>query len=102
MILSNEFYSMLGFAVKAGACCFGATACEKKARSGSAKLIILDAGLSPASKKEFIDLCGYYRLPCLEAEPIGKLGQACGRAHNKIVGVVQEGFSSRLQILARL
>jgi len=94
--LGSDFFAIAGFAAKAGACAYGATAVEKGVRSGKVLLVIADEGLSPASKKDIGNLCGYYGVPLIWSSPEGKIGLSCGRGHNKLVGITQSGFASRL------
>ncbi len=96
MKLGNDFFSFLGLAAKAGKCTFGAYACEKLVKSGRAHLIISDCGLSERSKHDIENMCKYYNVEHIEAEPEKKAGRACGKEGIMIIGITDKSFKDKL------
>lgn len=91
----DKLLGLLGFAVKAGACVFGAQGVEKGVKSGKVRLALYDCALSERSQKDVQNMCAYYDTPYIKIEPEGALGRACGKA-GKLVGVTQTGFAEKL------
>lgn len=94
--MSNEFYTLLGFAAKAGKCSYGAQSVEKGTKAGSILLILMDESASARTEKDMRNMCAYYKIPFIKISPAGRLAKACGRESNKIIGIIDKGFSERL------
>jgi len=94
--MNGTLLGMLGLAVRARACVFGAVACEAKLRSGGIYLMLLDTEASERARKEIAAACAYRHVPLLMIEPKGALGQACGREANRIVGITEKSFAKQL------
>ena len=100
MILKDNFFGMLGFAVRSGNVALGAVACDKGVKSGKVALILLDDGASERTKKDTRNMCKFYEVPMIIAEPAGMMSQRCGRAGLMIVGVTDGRFAKRLLEIA--
>ena len=74
----DAFFSMLGIAMRAGQLSFGEDGVRKAIASGSAALVLLDAGASDNTRKRMRDSCAYYGVPLLETQA-GRLGGAVGK-----------------------
>lgn len=94
--MGNDFYGFLGLAAKAGKCVYGAFACEKLVKSGKARLVISDCGLSDRSKRDVKSMCDYYGVPLIEAEPEHRAGRSCGKDGIMLIGITDEGFKDKL------
>ena len=101
MILRNDFFGMLGFAVRSRNVVFGTLACEKGVKSGKVKLLLIDADASKRTKKDTENMCGYYSVKLIEIDPGGVLGKRCGEESVKLVGVTDGGFAKRLLQIAQ-
>ncbi len=93
--MANDFFTMVGFAAKAGACVYGTFAVEKGAKKGKILLVLLDEGLSEKTKKNVCSMCGLYDIPFIVTAPRDKLGNSCGK-QNKLIGVTQKVFADRM------
>lgn len=100
MILKDNFFGILGFAVRAGSTALGAVSCDKAVKSGKALLVLLDSGASDRTKKDTRSMCDFYEVPLIEVEPQGMMAQRCGRGGLMIVGITDAGFAKRLLEIA--
>ena len=96
MILNDKFFHMAGLAVRAGKCVFGAEACEKAIKNGTARLILLDGGVSEATAKRFSTLCAARKVQTLFVEPEGELGYKTGKPAGKIFAIMDKNFANQL------
>ena len=101
MILKDNFYAMLGFAVKAGKVMMGAFACERGVKNGKIGLILMDAGASERTKKDVRNMCKYYRVPLIEAQPIGEIAKRCAKDGLILAGITDKSFINRLEEIAK-
>ena len=76
-IEQDNFFFMLGLAMRAGQITFGEDGVRKAAANG-AKLVLLDAGASDNTKKRMRDCCAYYGVTLKETAS-GRLGAAVGK-----------------------
>ena len=99
MKLTNEFYTMLGFAARARACVIGTTAVEMAVRKHAVRLLVLDAEVSEASRAQWEETCRRQRIPCGVAEPAGEAGRRAGKPAAKVIGVTEKLFAQRMRQL---
>ena len=74
----DDFFFMLGLAMRAGQLTFGEDGVRKAIASGGAKLVLLDAGASENTKKRMRDSCAYYGVALVETAA-DRLGYAVGK-----------------------
>ena len=67
-IKRDAFFSLLGIVMRAGQLTFGEDGVRKAIASGSAALVLLDAGASDNTRKRMRDSCVYYGVPLLETQ----------------------------------
>ena len=91
----NRALGMLGLAMKAGKVICGEAQCDKLIKSGQARLVLIDSGISAASKKALTDACAYYHT-AMRAVPEGELGRATGRSGRMAAAITDESFAARL------
>ena len=91
----NRALGSLGLAMRAGRVQSGADACDKLIKAGSACLILIDAGASPATRKAMTDACAYYSVP-YRLVPAGELGRAIGRSGRMAAAITDRAFAARL------
>lgn len=96
MKLENKLATILGFAAKARQCTYGMTAVESGIKSGKVLVVLADEELSELAHRTIKSHCSYWEVPLIWISPPGKLGTACGKPQNKIVGITQNGFASRI------
>ena len=98
-INKDAFFSMLGIAMRAGQLSFGEDVVRKAIASGSAALVLLDAGASDNTRKRMCDSCAYYGVPLLETQA-GRLGGAVGKPGRMSAAVAGGPICDRLRQLA--
>lgn len=96
MKLENNLATILGFAARARKCCFGMNAVESGIKAGKVFVVIADEELSELAHRTITNHCSYWEVPLVWVAPPGELGRACGKPQNKIVGITQSGFASRI------
>ena len=86
----------LGLAMRAGRVQCGESVCDKLSKAGGARLVLIDAAISPGSFKAVTDACRYYGVPYVMT-PAGELGRAIGRTGRMTAVITDEGFAERLK-----
>ncbi|MCE5285110.1 MAG: ribosomal L7Ae/L30e/S12e/Gadd45 family protein [Pelosinus sp.] len=92
----NKIISLLGLAQKAGKLSSGEVAVEKAVKTGKAKLLLIAADSSEATKKGYKDMAAYYQVPLYETLSKQELGECIGKVQRAAVAVVDAGFSKAL------
>ena len=60
----NKILSLLGLATRASAVSSGEFMTEKAVKEGRARLVIVGTDASDNTKKNFLNMCTYYHVPC--------------------------------------
>lgn len=87
---------MLGLAMKAGKIASGEFMTEKSVKSFRAHLVIVAGDASANTKKQFTDMCAYYRVPIVVFGTKEGLGAALGKELRASLAVNDEGFAKAL------
>ena len=95
----DDFYFMLGLAMRAGQLTFGEDGVKRAIASGGAKLVLLDAGASENTKKKMRDSCAYYGVMIVETAA-DRLGFAVGKPGRMSAAVAAGGICDKLISLA--
>ena len=96
----NKVFSMLGLATKAGRTASGEFMTEKSVKEGSAYLVIVGTDASANTKKNFRNMCEFYKVPYFEYGTKEELGRAIGMDMRSIIAITEEGFAKKLKQLA--
>ena len=91
----DDFFFMLGLAMRAGQLTFGEDGVRKAIQSGTAKLVLLDASASDNTKKRMRDSCAYYGVQLVETAA-DRLGLAVGKPGRMSAAVAAGGLCDRL------
>lgn len=94
--VETKVYSMLGLAMKAGKLSSGEFATGKSVKSGRAKLVIVSEDASDNTKKEFSDMCVFYKVPRYFFGTKEELGRAVGKAMRSSLAITDEGFAESI------
>ena len=94
----NRALGSLGLAMRSGRVQCGEAVCDRLIKTGEAKLILIDGGISAGSRKAITDACRYYGVPW-RAVPAGELGQAVGKPGRRTAAVTDETFAARLSAM---
>lgn len=95
--MTDKALTLLGFASKAGALCFGAANTEYAVRRGKAKGVFFASDISAKSRKEILFHCGKFGVKAFELENTGidrltgAVGRKCG-----VVAVLDDKFNTPL------
>ena len=95
MASAAKTISLIGFAARARKLLFGSFSCEKGVRSGKARLILADEGLSARSMKDVHNMCEYYSVPLVVISPEGELARISGMSC-KMAAVTDEQFAEAI------
>lgn len=92
----KKVYSLLGLATRSRNVVSGEFSTEKSVKDGSAKLVIVAEDASDNTKKEFRDMCMYYRVPFVIAGTKEELGHCMGKEFRASLSVTDEGFAKSI------
>ena len=93
----NKVFSLLGLAAKASRTASGEFMTEKSVKSGKARLVIVGTDASENTKKNFRDMCEFYRVPYYEYGSKEELGHAMGKEMRASLAVTDSGFAKSIR-----
>lgn len=93
----NKIFSLLGLATRAGRTASGEFMTEKSVKEGSASLVIVGTDASANTKKNFRNMCEFYRVPYFEYGTKEELGHAMGKEMRASLAVTDAGFAKSLK-----
>ena len=85
--------NLIGLATKAGKTASGEISTEKAIKTGKAHLVVVSEEASDNTKKMFMNMCTYYKVPICYFGGMGELGHAMGKELRASLAVVDEGFA---------
>ena len=85
--------NLIGLATKAGKTASGEFSTEKAIKTGKAHLVVVSEEASDNTKKMFMNMCTYYKVPICYFGGKGELGHAMGKEMRASLAVVDEGFA---------
>ena len=92
----NKILSLLGLATRASSVVSGEFMTEKCVKSGAARLVIVGNDASYNTKKNFRNMCEYYRVPFYLYDTKEGLGHAMGKEMRASLAVTDDGFAKSL------
>lgn len=95
----NKVFSMIGLATRSRKTDSGEFMTEKAVKSGKAYLVIVAQDASDNTKKNFTDMCAFYRVPIFFYGNKEELGHAMGKEMRASLAITDEGFSKALMKL---
>lgn len=98
----NKALSMLGLAKRAGQVVSGEFSVEKAVRSGKAYLVIIAEDASANTRKNFTNMCTYYKLPLIFTGTKETLGHAIGCELRASAAVTDPGFARNIEKCAKI
>ena len=93
----DKVLSLIGLAMKAGKCVSGETMTESETKSGRAKLVIVAGDASENTKKNFRDMCKFYKVPFCFYGDKDTLGHAMGKEFRASLAITDEGFAKGIK-----
>lgn len=89
----NKILAYLGLATRAGRTVSGEFSVEKSVRQHRAKLVLVSEDASEATRKNFYNICTYYKVPLYFFGSREELGAACGKELRVSVAIEDEGLA---------
>lgn len=93
---NNRILSLLGLATKSRNVVSGEFMTEKSVKEGTAKLVIVADDASDNTKKEFRDMCTYYKVPYYEYSSKEELGRSMGKEMRASLSITDSGFANSI------
>ena len=93
----KKILSLLGLAEKAGYLGSGEFSTEKAVKEGDAALVIVAADASDNTKKQFRNMCEYYKVPFHCFAEKDTLGHAIGKEFRASVAVKDAGMAKAIE-----
>jgi ribosomal protein L7Ae-like RNA K-turn-binding protein len=102
-LIKDKALSLIGLATKAGKTVSGEFMTEKETKSGKAAMVIVAEDASDNTKKNFNDMCKFYKVPIYFYGDKDTLGHAMGKEFRASLAILDEGFAKgiRKQIEAK-
>ena len=96
-MVPNKIFSLLGLATRAGRLVSGEFMTQKAVKEGRAQRVWRGAEASANTKKNFRNMCEYYRVPYYEYGTKEELGHAMGKEMRASLAVTDGGFAQNLK-----
>ena len=96
MKTNNKILSLLGLATRSRNVVSGEFMTEKSVKSGTAKLVIVAEDASDNTKKEFRDMCTFYKVPCYFYGTKEELGKSMGKEIRASLSITDDGFAGSI------
>ena len=93
---NRKLLNLIGLATKAGKTVSGEFSTEKAGTTGKAWLVAGPAGGSEHTKKQFANMCAYYKVPIYFFGGKEELGHAMGKEFRASLAVLDEGLSKAM------
>ena len=93
---NNRILSLLGLATRSRNVVSGEFMTEKSVKEGTAKLVIVADDASDNTKKEFRDMCTYYKVPYYEYSSKEELGRSMGKEMRASLSITDSGFANSI------
>lgn len=93
----NNRLSLLGLAARAGKVVSGEFAVEKSVKSGKTFLVLVAEDASANTKKNFSDMCTYYKVPLYYVGTKEELGRAIGKEYRASLAVTDRNFADAMR-----
>ena len=93
---NKKILSLLGLATRSRNLVSGEFMTEKTVKEGKAKLVIVAEDASDNTKKEFSDMCSYYKVPYAFSGTKEELGRAMGKEIRASLSITDPGFAQSI------
>ena len=93
----NNRLSLLGLAARAGKVVSGEFAVEKSVKSGKTFLVLVAEDASANTKKNFSDMCTYYKVTLYYVGTKEELGKAIGKEYRASLAVTDRNFADAMR-----
>lgn len=93
----KKVLNLLGLATKAGKTASGEFMTEKAVKSGRAYLVLVSEEASENTRKMFLNMCTYYKVPMYVFGKKEELGHSMGKEMRASLAITDAGFSKALK-----
>ena len=93
---NKKILSLLGLATRSRNVVSGEFMTEKSVKEGTAKVVIVAGDASDNTKKEFTDMCKFYKVPCYILGTKEELGHCMGKELRASLSITDEGFAKSI------
>lgn len=93
----KKILNLLGLATKAGKTASGEFMAEKAVKSGKACLVLVSEEASENTRKMFLNMCTYYKVPMYVFGKKEELGHSMGKEMRASLAITDAGFSKALK-----
>lgn len=94
-----KWLSLLGLVTRARKLITGEELVLKEIKRKNVRLLLLSADASEQTKKKILDKCAHYDIPVRIVADRGTLGKAIGKDERVVIGIVDDGFATKLTAL---
>ena len=95
-VTEKSICSLIGLSMRQGAVDSGSFLAEKAIKSGTAKLVVIAEDASDNTKKDFTNMCTYYRVPFCIFGTKDTLGHAIGKEFRVVMALTNPGLSEKI------
>lgn len=92
----DKALQMLGLAQRAGAIKSGEFMTENSVKDGSAYLVIVAGDASDNTRKQFLNMCDFYKVPVRFYSDKETLGHCIGKEFRASLAVTNEGLAAKI------
>lgn len=93
----NNILSMLSLATKAGKIVSGEFSTENAIKAGKARLVLIAEDASDNTKKMFMNMCDYYKVPLYIFSTKLELGHWIGKEKRASMAITDDGFADAVK-----
>ena len=98
-LTNKKILSLLGLATRSRNLVSGEFMTERSVKDGTAKLVIVALDASDNTKKEFSDMCSYYKTPIAFIGTKQELGKSMGKEMRASLSITDQGFADSVNKL---
>lgn len=95
-MLNDKIISSLSLCAKARKVVSGEFMTEQTVKEGKAYLVIVAGDASANTKKNFHDMCSFYKVPILDYGSKESLGHAIGKELRASMAITDQGFAAMI------
>ncbi|MFI3201461.1 MAG: ribosomal L7Ae/L30e/S12e/Gadd45 family protein [Eubacteriales bacterium] len=92
----NKIFSLLGLAAKSRNLVSGEFMTEKAVKEGKAFRVIVASDASDNTKKNFTNMCEFYKVPLMIYATKEELGHGIGKQMRASVAITDKGFADAI------
>ncbi len=94
--MNNKVLSFISICMKAGKLVSGEFSVEKAVKAGQACLVLVAADASANSKKQYTNMCTFYKVPLYSISSKEELGRALGKEYRASLAVLDDNMAKAL------